>query len=170
MFSDSGGGEGIFLSNTVDPADPGIAATIKVNPAFITAKGGDPTRLRDGFPTNENTDNDASFSKLLNKYATAFEAPRTFDVNAAIDTNTSILAFSTASIGWVEQLRSAATTASDDKSALLGRTQEALLNVTAVSLDEELALLLDLEQSYKASAKLVAAVDEMIAALLSAAS
>jgi len=41
--------------------------------------------------------------------------------------------------------------------------------VTAVSLDEELALLLDLEQSYKASAKLVAAVDEMIAALLQAA-
>ena len=37
------------------------------------------------------------------------------------------------------------------------------------SLDEELALLLDLEQSYKASAKLVAAVDEMIAALLQAA-
>lgn len=36
--------------------------------------------------------------------------------------------------------------------------------MTSVSLDEELALLLDLEQSYKASAKLVAAVDEMITA------
>jgi flagellar hook-associated protein 1 FlgK len=66
-------------------------------------------------------------------------------------------------------LRSAAVTAGDDKSALLSRTQSALQNVTAVSLDEELALLLDLEQSYKASAKLVAAVDEMMTALLQAA-
>jgi flagellar hook-associated protein 1 FlgK len=41
--------------------------------------------------------------------------------------------------------------------------------VTSVSLDEELSLLLDLEQSYKASAKLVSAVDEMITSLLQAA-
>ena len=85
------------------------------------------------------------------------------------DPNTSILDFSTNSIGWVEQLRSAAVTASDDKAALLSRTQSSLQNVTAVSLDEELSLLLDLEQSYKASAKLVSTVDEMMSALLQAA-
>ena len=72
-------------------------------------------------------------------------------------------------MGWLDEIRVASTTAGDDKNALLGRTQEALQNVTSVSLDEELALLLDLEQSYKASAKLVAAVDEMINALLQAA-
>lgn len=148
---------------------PGLAAVIKVNPAVITSQGGDAMRLRDGINATFNTDGNASFSELLNKYAAAFEEPRTFDPDAAIETTATILAFSTASVGWLEQLRSAATTAGDDKAALLGRTQEALLNVTAVSLDEELALLLDLEQSYKASAKLVAAVDEMIAALLAAA-
>jgi len=169
MFED-GGDEGLFIRNGIATVnDPGLAAVIAVNPDVITAKGGDPMLLRDGINDDLNPADEASFSVLLNKYASAFEASRTFDVGAGIDTNTSILAFSTGSIGWVEQLRSAATTASDDKSALLGRTQEALLNVTAVSLDEELALLLDLEQSYKASAKLVAAVDEMIAALLAAA-
>lgn len=163
--------DGLFVRNGMAAlTDPGLAAVIKVNPAVITAQGGEPMKLRDGIYINANPANDASFSVLLNKYSAGFEQTRTFDTDAAIDTSTSILAFSTASIGWVEQLRSAATTASDDKAALLGRTQEALLNVTAVSLDEELALLLDLEQSYKASAKLVAAVDEMIAALLSAAS
>lgn len=170
MFSE-GANEGLFVRNGMaSVSDPGLAAVIKVNPAVVTAQGGSPMKLRDGIYIAANPSGDASFSVLLNKYAAAFEAPGTFDVAAAIDTDTSILAFSTNSIGWVEQLRAAATTASDDKAALYGRTQEALQNVTAVSLDEELALLLDLEQSYKASAKLVAAVDEMITALLSAAS
>jgi flagellar hook-associated protein 1 FlgK len=169
MFSE-GTDEGLFISNGL-PAltDPGLSTVIRVNPDVISNEGGNPMLLRDGINTNYNTDNNASFSERLNIYAAAFEAPMTFDAAAAIDTSASILAFGTSSVGWVEQLRSAATTAGDDKMALLGRTQEALLNVTAVSLDEELALLLDLEQSYKASAKLVAAVDEMIAALLQAA-
>jgi flagellar hook-associated protein 1 FlgK len=170
MFSEAGD-EGLFISNGL-PAltDPGLSTVIKVNPAVISNQGGNPMLLRDGINANYNIDGHASFSELLNGYAAAFEAPMTFDPDAAIDTDGTILAFGTASVGWLEQLRSAATTAGDDKSALLGRTQEALLNVTAVSLDEELALLLDLEQSYKASAKLVAAVDEMIASLLQAAS
>lgn len=145
------------------------ADTIQVNSAFITAQGGNAMALRDGANANWNTGNDASYSDLLEKYAASFEETKTFSVAAGVDTSASILSFSTASIGWVEQLRSAASTASDDKAALLSRTQGALQNVTAVSLDEELAMLLDLEQSYKASAKLVAAVDEMMTALLQAA-
>ena len=169
IFSE-GGTEGLFIRNGLPAVtDPGLAAVIRVNPDVISGEGGDPTKLRDGINANYNLGNDASFSDLLNGYAAAFETPMTFDPDAAIDTTATILAFSTGSVGWLEQIRSAATTAGDDKSALLGRTQEALLNVTAVSLDEELALLLDLEQSYKASAKLVAAVDEMITALLQAA-
>ncbi|MCV3737124.1 flagellar hook-associated protein FlgK [Rhizobium sp. TRM96647] len=147
----------------------GLAASIIVNPDLITAAGGNPMLLRDGVNLNQNTDNNASYSTLLDSYAAAFATDMTFDVGTGIDTNTSILNFSTNSIGWVEQLRSAAVTASDDKAALLSRTQSSLQNVTAVSLDEELSLLLDLEQSYKASAKLVATVDEMMTALLQAA-
>jgi flagellar hook-associated protein 1 FlgK len=169
VFSE-GGMEGLFISNGLPAVtDPGLAAVIKVNPDVISSEGGNPTKMRDGINAVYNTDNNASFSELLNGYAAAFEAPMPFDPDASIETTTTILSFSTSSVGWLEEIRSAATTAGGDKAALLGRTQEALLNVTAVSLDEELALLLDLEQSYKASAKLVAAVDEMIAALLQAA-
>ncbi|MBD9373846.1 flagellar hook-associated protein FlgK [Rhizobium sp. ARZ01] len=145
------------------------AANIKVNNDFVTAKGGDPMRLRDGAYDIQNPTGEASYSVLLEKYALSFETTRSFSVTAGIDTSANILNFATASIGWVEQLRSSAATANDDKSAMLSRTQDALKSVTAVSLDEELALLLDLEQSYKASAKLVAAVDEMMTALLQAA-
>ena len=172
--------DGLFVRNgvavgddlNVDTVVPGLATVIKVNPAAITNQGGNAMLLRDGINetfNNPGGDPLASFSDLLNSYATAFETPRTFDSAAAIDGTGTILAFSTGSVGWLEEIRSAASTAGDDKNALLGRTQEALQNVTAVSLDEELALLLDLEQSYKASAKLVAAVDEMITALLQAA-
>jgi flagellar hook-associated protein 1 FlgK len=48
------------------------------------------------------------------------------------------------------------------------RTSEALSNETGVNIDEEMALLLDLEHSYEASARLIRAVDEMLSALLSA--
>ncbi|MCF3639558.1 flagellar hook-associated protein FlgK [Rhizobium sp. TRM95111] len=176
MFEDDGM-PGLFTwmdgatQSTVVPAalEPGLAGSIMVNPALITAEGGDPMLLRDGVNLDQNPDDYASFSDVLDGYAAAFETEMTFDVTSGLDTSLSVLEFSTASVGWVEQLRSAATTASSDKTALLNRTQEALQNVTSVSLDEELALLLDLEQSYKASAKLVAAVDEMMAALLEAA-
>ena len=166
--------DGLFVRNGVavgadlslDDVVPGLATVIKVNPAVITNQGGNAKLLRDGINETFNVAGNASFSELLNSYASAFETPVNYDPDAAIDTTGTILAFATGSVGWLEQIRSAATTAGDDKNALLGRTQEALQNVTAVSLDEELALLLDLEQSYKASAKLVAAVDEMITALL----
>ncbi|MDR6754805.1 flagellar hook-associated protein 1 FlgK [Mycoplana sp. BE70] len=176
MFQDAGQ-PGLFAwmngttQSTVVPGalQDGLAASIIVNPLVITAKGGNPLALRDGVNVSQNTANDASFSTLLEGYAAAFETDMTFDVSTGINPTANILNFSTASIGWVEQLRSAAVTANDDKTALLSRTQDALKSVTAVSLDEELALLLDLEQSYKASAKLVAAVDEMMTALLQAA-
>ncbi|MFC6447237.1 flagellar hook-associated protein FlgK [Shinella zoogloeoides] len=183
MFSENTAGgvvDGLFVRNGLAVGDdlsvtavvPGLSTVIKVNPDVITSQGGNAMLLRDGiYETFNNPGGDplASFSDLLNNYASAFEAPMTFDTAAAIDTTGTILAFSSGSVGWLEEIRGAATTAGDDKNALLGRTQEALQNVTSVSLDEELALLLDLEQSYKASAKLVAAVDEMITALLQAA-
>lgn len=173
MFQDAGQ-PGLFTwmdggsqSNVVPGAlTDGLAGSIIVNPALITAKGGDPLKLRDGVNVDQNPGDDASFSTLLEGYVAAFETTMTFDASTGIDQTATILNFSTGSIGWVEQLRSSAVTANNDKSALLSRTQDALTSVTAVSLDEELALLLDLEQSYKASAKLVAAVDEMMTALL----
>ncbi|MCY1295903.1 flagellar hook-associated protein FlgK [compost metagenome] len=76
--------------------------------------------------------------------------------------------FATGSVGWLEQTRKTASTADDNKQAMLARTQEALSKQTGVSIDEELSLLLDLEQSYKASAKLVSTVDAMMAALMEA--
>ena len=72
-------------------------------------------------------------------------------------------------LGWLEENRSDAAASSETKDAFLYRTGEAYSNLTGVSLDEEMAILLELEQSYKATTRIISAVDEMLQALLMAA-
>ncbi|MGR6432010.1 flagellar hook-associated protein FlgK [Rhizobium sp. PAMB 3174] len=149
---------------------PGIAARIKVNTALVTSQGGDPTLLRDGGINGSdfvvNSSGGTGYSDLLDGYVTAMDDDVSFDAAAGIDTSTDILSYASNSIGWLENLRSNADGAAENKAALYQRSQEAFSNKTGVSLDEELSLLLDLEQSYKASTKLLNTVDEMMKSLL----
>ena len=84
-------------------------------------------------------------------------------------TDIDLMSYASDSTGWLEALRSSSTTATETKSAMQSRAAEALSSETGVSLDEELSLLLDIEQSYKAATKLVSTIDEMISALMNAA-
>ena len=158
---------------------PGLSASIKVNDSLVKSKGGDPVLLRDGGYDVDglgidasaylaNTNNEAGYSALLDGYVANFEADRDFDTKSFLDARTSIGQFATGSVGWLEQLISESATAKDNKQAQLSRVVEALSNTTGVSLDEEMSLMLELEQSYKASSKLVSTVDQMMEALLAA--
>jgi flagellar hook-associated protein 1 len=98
------------------------------------------------------------------------DADMSFDPTAGVDSSSSILDFASNSIGWVESQRSAANTAAENTSAALSRSSDAYSNNTGVNLDEELTLLMDIEQSYKAGTKILSAVDEMLQALLDSAS
>ena len=117
-----------------------------------------------------NTGNAAGFSDLLYKYLAGFEETVSFDGEAGTTTNATLLAFSTDSVGWVQEYRSNASTAAESTSAMQMRAKEAYANATGVNLDEELILLLDIEQSYKAATKLLSTIDEMLASLMQAAS
>ncbi|MGI9463643.1 MAG: flagellar basal body rod C-terminal domain-containing protein, partial [Aestuariivirgaceae bacterium] len=55
------------------------------------------------------------------------------------------------------------------QSAIRERATQALSNATGVNVDEEMTILLELERSYEASARLMSAIDTMYAALLQAA-
>jgi len=151
----------------------GIAATIMVNPAVRSSMAGNPALLRDGGINGAayvtNTSGGASFSTSLDGYVQSLDQPMAFDAAANLGTTTSLVGFASDSIGWLEQNRSDASNAAENKEAFRFRTLEALSNNTGVSLDEEMSMLLELEQSYKASARLLAAVDEMLEALLAAA-
>jgi flagellar hook-associated protein 1 FlgK len=178
LFTYSGYAAGDTLPAT-GTVVPGMAATIKINDNLVKSKGGDPTLLRDGGYDVDNlgvastdylanTNGDASYSSLLDSLVGKFESDLSFDTATMLDVSTPISEYATGSVGWLEQLISESATAKDNKSAQLSRVTEALSNTTGVSLDEEMSLMLDLEQSYKASSKLVSAVDQMIDSLLSA--
>ena len=148
----------------------GISATITVNPAVVTSAGGDPNLLRDGGINGAdyvtNTSGDASYSTQLDAYDTAMDAPIDFDPAAGVDSNSSIMDFASNSVGWVESERSAASTAAENTAAASSRSTEAYSNGTGVNLDEELTLMMDIEQSYKAGTKILSAVNDMLTALL----
>ena len=152
------------------PADgiwvPGLAASIIVNPAAVA----DPTKLRDGGLNGpdyvSNTTGAAGYTARLDKYITAMSTKISFDPAAGLSPETTLIDYASSSIGWLEQLRKSSASAETTKTAMYAQSSQALSNETGVSLDEELSLMLDLEQSYKASSRLLSAVDEMIQTLL----
>ncbi|QKV19626.1 flagellar hook-associated protein FlgK [Oricola thermophila] len=151
--------------------ETGIAMSISVNPAYDPTVGGDPEYLRDGGfngPAYDwNTTNGTGFSDRLIGYLEAMSAPIPTDINAGIAGTYSISEYAESSLGWLESLRSRASDAADSKAALYERLNTALLSETGVNIDEEMAILIDLEQAYQASARIVQAVDEMLDSLLS---
>lgn len=148
----------------------GLASMITVNPAFDSEQGGDPVLLRDGgangFDYLANTTGGASFATLLIGYADRIDAPIVFDPAAGIAANVSLADFGANAIGWIEGLRQQSSSAEISASAMMVRTAEALSNETGVNVDTEMALLLDLEHAYEASARIISTVDRMMAALL----
>ncbi|MBW6420744.1 flagellar hook-associated protein FlgK [Rhizobium sp. XQZ8] len=152
---------------------PGIASRIFVNPVVIPPAG-TPDKLRDGGINGTtyvvNTGGGSSYGDLLDKYNENLTNPMTFSAATEIADAPDLMSFTSDSMGWLEQLRSTATASDDTKTALLTRTLEAYSSTTGVSLDEELSLLLDIEQSYKAGAKLMSTIDDMMKALLDIAS
>ncbi|WP_160006213.1 flagellar hook-associated protein FlgK [Rhizobium sp. 18055] len=151
----------------------GIASTISVNSAVVTTEGGDPMKLRDGTIsgiTDLNASDSSGFSDNLDSLYEALSAKRDFSSDAGLSTEQSLVDYASSSIGWLEQYRSDATTSSENTTAALSRSSEAYSNETGVSLDEELTLLLDIEQSYKAATKMLNAIDEMLQSLLDIAS
>ena len=150
----------------------GLAGLISINPAVDTTMGGNVTLLRDGGINGPdyvvNAAASASYSDLLFKYSERLDSPIAFDPAAGLDANASVTNFAGSAISWLELSRQQATNAAEVKSALMLRTSEALSNETGVNIDEEMALLLDLEHSYQASARLISAVDDMLSTLMAA--
>jgi flagellar hook-associated protein 1 FlgK len=173
-WSPAGGATPYTPPTTPATVIPGIAGTIKVNSSLITSQGGNPNLLRDGGINGagyvENSTGVASYTKRLDNYGKAMNADMPFDSAADVDASTNILSFASGSVGWLEAQRSAATTGSENTSAGLSRSSDAYSNGTGVNLDEELTLMMDIEQSYKAGTKILNAVNEMLQAVLDIAS
>jgi len=158
------------------PADgvlvDGLAGLISINAAMDSTAGGNPHLLRDGGANGadyiRNTEGGAGFTSLLIDYQTRLESPIAFDNAAGLQGTISVVTYSEESVSWFEGIRQSAQRAVENKNALYVRTDAALSNMTGVNIDEELTLLLDLEHSYQASARLMSTVDAMLGALMDA--
>ncbi|RVD72318.1 flagellar hook-associated protein FlgK [Mesorhizobium sp. M4A.F.Ca.ET.029.04.2.1] len=143
----------------------GLAGSISVNAAMT------PALLRDGGANGAayvlNTSS-SSYANLLIAYGDRLDQPMAFDAAAGITATSSVADYAANSIGWFEGVRQQASTTADAKEALATRTAEALSNDTGVNVDQEMSLLLDLEHTYQASARMMKTVDDMLDALMNA--
>ena len=163
------GGPAIPAAGTLSP---GLGLTISVNAAFDPAVGGNPELLRDGGANGAayvgNTTGGSAYSTRLINYVESMSDPLPTDIAAGIAGTYSVSGYAESSLGWLESLRKTATEAADGKSALYERLENALQSSTGVNIDEEMAILIDLEQAYEASSRIIRAVDEMLQSLLAA--
>lgn len=143
----------------------GLAGLIQVS----SDAESDPTKLRDGNIAGAGDNTSSGYSDILYAYAAGLNTQTAFSSEAGISTNVTLLSFATDSVGWVEEYRSNATSAGDNTSAMLNKSTESYSNSTGVNLDEELIQMLDIEQSYKAAAKLMSTIDDLLKTLMEAA-
>jgi flagellar hook-associated protein 1 FlgK len=152
--------------------EPGLAGTIRINAAVDPSQGGNVNLVRDGGINGagyvKNPTGGASYSELLIGYGDRLDTPMSFSPAAGIAATSSVTSFSSNAIGWFESIRQQATTLADTKEALASRSAEALSNETGVNVDMEMSLMLDLEHTYQASARLMSTIDQMLNALLEA--
>lgn len=154
---------------------PGLAGAIKVSANVDPGAGGDATLLRDGGisdPGNAaytyNQTGATGFVDRLQQLMDNLAAPRGFDAAAGLGANATLAVFAASSAGWLEQARQSASNDAEYGATFLNRATESLANATGVNLDEEMTVLLEIERSYQASAKLIAAIDSLFNNLLEA--
>ncbi len=170
---------GLFTNNGAtsvpSPANTtGLAAAIKVSASVDPSQGGDVSLLRDGGISGNsnyvyNSTGAAGYSGRLQQLDAQIAAPMTFDPKAGLGSSGSLIDFATSSVGWVQGQNQQANSQASYLSALSTQASAALGNATGVSMDAEMTNMLDLENSYTTTAKLLTTVNTMFSALLNAA-
>ena len=155
------------------PASAGLAGLIKVNDAVDPAKGGRFENIRDGGVRQRRglclqfrRQRKRRFSKRLYALADGMTAQRPIASGLGFGPTASLQNLASLSGSWIENARQRASQSVEYQTTLLGHASEALSNATDVNMDDETALMLQLEKSYSASAKLLSVIDQMLKTLL----
>ena len=154
----------------------GLAASIRVNPNVDPASGGDLTLLRDGGigdPGNPdyvyNANGSVGFSDRLRALAASLSGPQSFDATAGLAVSQGgVLAYASSSAGWIENERSKRSSELESGKVLNDRAVGAWQNRVGINVDDEMAKLIALQQSYQASSRLITAVNTMMDSLIRA--
>jgi flagellar hook-associated protein 1 len=154
----------------------GLAGAIEVNPNVDPSQGGNPNLLRDGGisdPGNPaytyNTTGSASYTGRIQQLIGQINATQSFDPSAGLGSSASLADYANASVSWLQGQNQQASDASSYQNALATQATSALSNATGVNLDAEMTNMLNLENSYASTAKLLTTVNSMFSAMLDAA-
>ena len=157
---------------TVPGSASGLAANIAVSAAYDPSRGGNPMLIRDGGRNGAsylyNAQNSLGYQDRIGGLIADLDQPMQFSPGSQLVALASVKQFAQGSAGWIEGLRSEASSKSEYLSAVTARAKEALSNATGVNVDEEMTEMLNLERSYQASAKVINIIDQMFSALLQA--
>ena len=148
--------------------NPGLAGTIEVNPNVDPSHGGNLNLLRDGGiadPTEAGYDYNpsgaASFSGRIQQLIGNLTQTMSFDPSAGPDTSDSVTGFAASSVSWLSATYQNATNQSTYQTTLASQTSQSLSSETGVNLDDQMSQMLDLENSYQASSKLISTIDNV---------
>jgi flagellar hook-associated protein 1 FlgK len=146
----------------------GLAGSVTVNAAVDPSQGGTATLLGNGINFNYNTSNQGSYDTQLQNYLSNLSTSQSFSSAGGIGTSNTLAGYAAASVSWLGAEQQNVNSESAYQSTLLSTSTTALSNSTGVNLDNEMSQMLDLENSYSATAKLLTTISNMFSALTSA--
>ncbi|RCL03191.1 MAG: flagellar hook-associated protein 1 FlgK [Candidatus Tokpelaia sp. JSC189] len=131
-----------------DSSVTGLSGRLLINPDFDSDQGGSPAALGE-------RDN---IQKLLDK----FREERIYGDGTGISGTPNILKFAEDSISWLEAIRKDTIDKAQYQSTMFMRANEALSNKTGVNIDDEMVLMMQLENTYSATARIISTVGKML--------
>jgi flagellar hook-associated protein 1 FlgK len=151
----------------------GLAGLIEVNANVDPSQGGNVDLLRDGGisdPGNSaytyNTTGAASYTGRIAQLISNITATTSFDPSAGLGSSDSLSDYANASVSWLQGQNQEASDQATYQNALVTQSTGALTNATGVNLDSEMTNMLNLENTYTTSAKLLSTVTDMFNALI----
>lgn len=138
----------IFEDNVPGSGNIDLAGRLSVKAELDFEKGGSAAAI-------------GSRDKVL-ELVNAFDKTRDYDGSTGISGSLTLLKYADSSLAWVENRRKDAVGQAQYSETMYMRSAETLSNETGVNTDDELALMLQLEQSYSATAKIINAVGKMM--------
>jgi flagellar hook-associated protein 1 len=151
----------------------GLAAAIEVNSNVDPAQGGNVNLLRDGgiasngaAPYVYNTTGAADYTGRIQMLIDGIGAVQSFDPTAGLGASLSLSDYANASVSWLQGQNQQASNQASYQQALASQATSALSSATGVNLDQELNNMLNVENSYQTTAKLLTTANDMFQALL----
>jgi flagellar hook-associated protein 1 FlgK len=151
---------------------PGLSGAISVSAAVDPSQGGSLDLIRDGGINGSsyvsNSAGAAGYSTRIASDLSALGATQTFPSQGGLSTSQSLSSYATSSASWLDGAYQTASNNATYQSTLSTQASQALSNATGVNIDSQMSRMLDLENSYQASAKLISTINSMFGALLQA--